>query len=302
MRGESMSPVNKILEVWPDLNNIEQLPGGGQKEVYRAQSQQFGDVAIKVIKIGRNNDLRAQREIEIMRACEIPHIPKLYDCQNCQFDNSNQMVLIEEYISGITLREHFVQNQQMSIDEAIVLMDFLLSAIVELEQRQIVHRDIKPENIIISSLNHQYKLLDFGIARDLNQVSLTATEGFGPNTPGYAPPEQFNNMKSDISSVTDLFAIGVVAYEAITGSNPYIQNGDNGFLNIYIRTNTMPTPDLPIHQTYNTELFSFIRSLMAKHIHRRPPSAREAYKWFLEILEERKKMIEDINNPTFQGV
>lgn len=291
-----MSTIEKIQEIWTDLTNIRLLANGGQKEVYRATSERFGDVALKVIKSSRGNP-RAAREIEIMRSCVIPHIPKLHDCQYCSFDDSERVVLIEEFISGDTLREHLINYSCMNIDDVISLMYFLLSAVVELETRGIVHRDIKPENILVCPGDTGYRLLDFGIARDLNQVSLTATDGFGPNTPGYAPPEQFNNIKADVSSQTDLFAIGVVAYEAITGVNPYIRNGDTG-LDIYMRTNTMPTPDLVLNEECNRTLFRFIRSLMAKQPHRRPPSAQIAYRWFEDILQKRNNMIQNIGGFT----
>ena len=79
--------------------------------------------------------------------------------------------------------------------------------IKQLEACKIVHRDIKPENIIVTSAGKIF-FLDFGIARILGLPTLTKTEAIvGPHTPGYAAPEQFNDLKSDIDSRADLFSI-----------------------------------------------------------------------------------------------
>jgi serine/threonine-protein kinase len=90
-----------------------------------------------------------------------------------------------------------------------------------LEDMNIVHRDIKPENNIVSDDGKAY-FLDFGIDSMLGAPSLTATEALaGPHTPGYAAPERFNNLKSDIDSRADLFSIGVATYERLSGKNPF---------------------------------------------------------------------------------
>ena len=84
--------------------------------------------------------------------------------------------------------------------------------------------------------NGEYWLLDFGIARHLDKESITASGAmFGPASAGYAPPEQFRNIKTEIDIRTDLFAIGVVAYEALTGSHPFLQ-GAKDRVDAYRRT------------------------------------------------------------------
>ena len=95
--------------------------------------------------------------------------------------------------------------------------------LVGAEGEGIVHRDIKPENIIMGQ-NGDFWLLDFGVARDLGEESLTPTAApFGPATLGYAPLEQIRNIKGDIDIRADLFALGITLYECALGGEPVVE-------------------------------------------------------------------------------
>jgi serine/threonine-protein kinase len=145
-----------------------------------------------------------------------------------------------------------------------------------------VHRDIKPENIMVCT-DGTFKLIDFGIARHLIKSSLTPTEAhFGPHTAGYAAPEQFRNLKKEIDIRTDLFAIGVVVYEALAGKHPFIE-GSRDQLETLRRTETMIPPPLKVAVDKEDQLSNFIAVLMAKYPSRRPPTAVQAQQWFASI-------------------
>jgi serine/threonine protein kinase len=99
----------------------------------------------------------------------------------------------------------------------------VLEALERAETVQIVHRDVKPDNIMCDGEGN-FWLLDFGIARHLELSSLTPTASpFGKMTLGYAPPEQCRNVKGDIDSRADLFALGVTLHECATGRNGFFE-------------------------------------------------------------------------------
>src|SRR5262249_15937464 len=118
-----------------------------------------------------------------------------------------------------------------------------LEALVAAGAAKIGHRDVKPENII-QSPQGEFFLLDFGIARHLQLSSNTPTANhFGKFTVGYAPPEQFRNIKRDIDARLDLFATGVTMYECAIGLNPF-RHGAANDLDVLRRIETQPLPPL----------------------------------------------------------
>jgi serine/threonine-protein kinase len=175
------------------------------------------------------------------------------------------------------------RERKLSIAFIIQLIRTLLQFAVEAEKKKLVHRDIKPENIMIDISNNLW-ILDFGIARHLEKSSLTMTQDrFGPHTAGYAAPEQFRNLKRDIDIRADLFTIGIVAYEAFTGENPF-RSGARDALAVLYRTETLLVSPLIIPGDSQNQLSGFIRVLIEKFPSRRPPNAETALNWFNTII------------------
>ena len=126
--------------------------------------------------------------------------------------------------------------------------------------------------------------MDFGIARHLEKPSITATDAhFGPHTPGYAPPEQFRNIKKEVDIRADLFSIGVLVYEAIAGEHPFI-SGARDYLDILRRTETLAVNFLVIPEDSQKQLGGFINILMSKYPSRRPKTAQIALDWYYALL------------------
>ncbi|KXK65439.1 serine/threonine-protein kinase [Christensenella minuta] len=190
------------------------LARGGQKQVYKAESSKYGNVVVKLyFNVG---DPRSEREIDIGLNKNFNNVPKIFETGYLEIEGEKTLYIVEQRVNGELLRAKIQRNDYLNLKEAVIFLEQGLTFIEQLEKENIVHRDIKPENIIVDNNGIVY-FLDFGIARVLGQPSLTQTEAmFGPHTPGYAAPEQFNNLKSNIDSRTDLFSIGVVTYECIT--------------------------------------------------------------------------------------
>jgi serine/threonine protein kinase len=263
----------------PDLYDLDPLAHGGQKAVFRAKHVVYQDVVFKLLL---DSDERTQREIEVATQYQFSNVPKVYESGTISFAGAQSSYLLEAYVQGETLRTRLSRGK-VSLSTNLNLIRTLLTISTETEKRQLVHRDIKPENLILGSDGNIW-LIDFGIARHLSKASITATGArFGPCTVGYAAPEQFRNMKSDIDIRADLFSIGVVAYESFTGQNPF-KTGARDDFDVLRRTESVVLKPLNIQGDKSNELSQFISTLMDKYPSRRPRTAQQALNWFIGLL------------------
>jgi len=257
------------------LTDLAQLERGGQKVVFTAQHQTYGNIVLKLFfKI----DARAQRDIDISANMGFDCVPKIYESGNVIYEGTDTLYVIEQRINGEDLSKRIENGDKFTLMEAIDFLEQSLLFIKQLESENIVHRDIKPGNIIVS-VSGKVFFLDFGIARILGLPSLTKTEAIaGPHTPGYAAPEQFNNLKNDIDSRSDLFSIGVVTYECLSGHNPFSE-GAMSHMEILQRTETITPISFQIPGDSQQQFMGLLSSLMGKYPSRRPKDAEQALKW-----------------------
>jgi serine/threonine-protein kinase len=258
-----------------ELSDLKQIARGGQKDVYGAMHPNYGSV---VVKMFFKTDARSQREIDISAETEFDCLPKIYETGNVTYKGAATLYVIEQRVDGEELRKRLIRGERFSLKEAVNFLEQGLTFIEQLDSKNIVHRDIKPENIIVSANGKAY-FLDFGIARILGAPSLTETEALmGPHTPGYAAPEQFNNLKSDVDSRADLFSIGVVTYECLSGNNPF-SKGATSNLDILQRTQTIAPMTLQLPGDTQQQFIGLLSSLMGKFPSRRPKNATQALSW-----------------------
>jgi serine/threonine-protein kinase len=270
-----------VRKNFPGLESIETLSFGGQKEVFKGSHQDYGDVVIKIIKPSEDEYERTLREISAVEIIESENVPTVYKT-NLEQSQPSPIWIIEQCIPGKTLRALLKEGKRFSLTEIVEFLETLLKISTEAERKRIVHRDIKPENIILDD-SGKYWLIDFGIARHLDLNSLTSTNrGLGLFTVGYAAPEQFRNIKKEISIRADLFSIGIVAMELLTGKNPFIENARN-ILEVLRNTETFVLPTLKIDGDAQYQLAAFIRVLGDKRLSRRPSTAKEAYEIFRSV-------------------
>lgn len=213
--------IDKQIESYKILRKIGH---GGMGTVYLAVRK--GDfekrVALKLIKRGMDTNSVLKRfvmERQILAGLEHPNIANLLDGGSTE---DGLPYLVMEHIEGEPITK-FCDSQQFSIEERLELFRKICAAVSYAHQNLVVHRDIKPSNILVAK-DGTPKLLDFGIAKllhpdwSLETDEATATM-FRIMTPEYASPEQIRGLP--ITTTSDVYSLGVVLYELLTGERPY---------------------------------------------------------------------------------
>jgi serine/threonine protein kinase len=198
-----------------------ELGSGGMATVYRAQDLRHRrEVAIKVLHPAVASSIgpeRFLREIEIAAGLSHPHILPLLDSG----DAEGVLYYVMPIVEGPSLRDRLRRSGELPVDEAVGILRDLADALSYAHGRGIVHRDVKPENVLLAGSHAQ--LTDFGVAKAVHDAaqsgSLTGT-GVIVGTPAYMAPEQAAG-DPQIDHRADLYAVGVLGYEMLTGAPPF---------------------------------------------------------------------------------
>lgn len=269
-------------EQFRDISNLTVLNRGGQRLVLAGQHSTDGDVVLKLLYPGSDIQ-RVLREIQAVQRVASPRIPIILDAGTTQSPLGELAWVREQRIIGTDLRG-VLERGVLSPTELMRLGLHMLEALCAAESVRIVHRDVKPDNIKVDT-SGSYWLLDFGLARHLDLVSLTATDNpFGVGTPGYAPPEQARNRKGEIDGRADLFALGVTLYESAEGLNPlHAEARDN--LVVLDRTEHQSIP--PIQRPIDAagEFGDLVQAITRIRREHRPATVASALEWMREICE-----------------
>ena len=211
-----MDLVGKMLAGRYDI--IEEIGKGGMANVYKAQDHFLNRfVAIKVLKEELSDDKefvhRFNTEAQAAARISNPHVVSIYDVG---FENGLYYIVME-YIEGITLKEYIEKKHNLSWQEAAEFAAQICEGLDAAHKQSVIHRDIKPQNIIMTADN-VLKVTDFGIARATSQATTTNSSST-IGTVHYLSPEQarggYTNEK------TDIYSLGVVLYEMLTGRLPF---------------------------------------------------------------------------------
>jgi serine/threonine protein kinase/tetratricopeptide (TPR) repeat protein len=200
---------------------------GGMGAVFhatRADGEFAQTAALKLIKRGMDSDAVLRRffnERQILASLEHPNIARLIDGGTT---DDGLPFFVMEYVEGTTILE-FADAENLDLEEKLELFRQICAAVSYAHQNLVIHRDLKPSNILITK-DGVVKLLDFGIAKLLksDDENLTATRNF-VFTPEYASPEQVRGEK--LTTATDIYSLGVILYELLTGNRPYKTESKN---------------------------------------------------------------------------
>lgn len=222
----------------PGYRIIRKINQGGMSTVYLAIQLSVGrEVALKVMSPALNADPvfseRFQREANIVGQLSHPHIVSIYDIG--RFKNLNYIAM--DYLAGGSVHDKMTSG--LSATEALRITQEIAYALDHAHEKGYIHRDIKPENILFRE-DDTAVLSDFGVAKTVSSASRMTNAGTVVGTPHYMSPEQARGKPIDGRS--DLYSLGVVFYEMLTGSVPYRAEEA---VAIAIKHLTAPIPKLP---------------------------------------------------------
>lgn len=164
---------------------------------------------------------RLTREILALQAVNHPGIASFKEYTFSSREGRQRHHIVEEFIVGDDLTAHLHEGRPWSRSQVSTFFASLCDALDVLGKKAIVHRDLKPSNIRVRA-NGSPVIIDLGLARHLALTDLTSTsDGAAIGTPLYFAPEQFRGTKHDIDHRTDLFAVGIMLYQALVGQHPF---------------------------------------------------------------------------------
>ncbi len=256
-----------------DYDLADTLGQGGMASVFRATYRPTGEVVAlkRMLPHIADNDVfvaRFVREVELSSKLTNPHVVRV---QGYGQDDEGSWFLALEFCDGGTLVPYLKQVPKVPAPLVALMLDEMLEGLQVAHEAGIIHRDIKPPNILVTKAG-VIKLSDLGIARSAGDETLTAT-GEVIGTPAYMSPEQAHGLKA-LDGRSDLFAVGMLAYRMLVGSNPYAS--DNVATSI-LRVTTGPDLKLgDVMQTLPPILEGVIDGLVVKDREARLSSARAA--------------------------
>ncbi|MDO4665548.1 MAG: serine/threonine-protein kinase [Actinomycetaceae bacterium] len=257
---------------------LSRIAVGGMGEVWQARDQKTSDiVAAKVLReeLAGQHQFLARFEVEARNAQKAKHenLATVLDYG----EEDGLAWLIMELVKGLPLTDLLANSTTMEPELLLSILYQTACALDAVHRAGVVHRDIKPANILITP-EGVAKLTDFGISLGNNQQQLTAA-GMVMGTAQYLPPEQA--MGNQASSVGDLYALGVIAYEALAGKRPF-----TGKTQVDIAFSHVNDPVPPLPDTVPAPLVDLVMWLLKKDPTKRPQSARELARALSRISSE----------------
>ena len=256
---------------------VRELGAGGMATVYLARDLKHErEVALKVLKPELAAVLGAERfvvEIKTTAALQHPHILPLFDSGSAD----GFLFYVMPYIQGETLRGKLDRETQLGIDEAVRIASDVASALHYAHTHGVIHRDIKPENILLH--DGRPMVADFGIALALSAAAggrMTET-GMSLGTPHYMSPEQATADK-EISGRSDIYSLGSVLYEMLTGNPPHTGSSAQQIIMKIIAESVEPVTK------YRKSVPPNVAAAVAKSLEKLPADRFESAKAFAEAL------------------
>ena len=252
---------------------IRQIGSGGMSYVYLAIDEQTSrEVAIKMLKDELHDDQefvsRFQTEARAASSLDHPNIVKVLGVGQ----EGGKRYMVQEYISGETLKQHIQERGRIRWEEAVPLIMQIASGLEHAHTHGVVHRDIKPHNILMADAETAM-LTDFGIARASTSNTVTIQGGSTMGSVHYFSPEQARG--GIVGPKADIYSLGVVMYETVTGVLPF--EGENSVAVAVKHLQDTPENPTVMYSEIPVGLSNIILKCMQKSPSTRYDSARELY-------------------------
>jgi predicted Ser/Thr protein kinase len=254
-----------------DYELQEEIGRGGMGVVYKARQVTLNrTVAVKMIiagvYAGPDERRRFQREAEAAAQLRHPNIVAIHEVG----EHEGRSYFSMDYIEGQTLSAQLKEGK-LPPARAAALVKTLAEAVHFAHQRGTLHRDLKPQNILIGT-DGQPHILDFGLARPVEREAGLTRTGDVMGSPSYMPPEQATGRIGDIGPATDVYALGAILYEAITGSPPF--TGETAMEVLSQVIDNEPSPPRKVNPAVPADLETICLKCLEKRPERRYHSAR----------------------------
>jgi len=225
--GEELRATEKLTMI-RDYHILESIGEGGMGCVFRAVHTRLNRaVAIKVLRRDRVNSKEAIsrffREMEVVGKLEHPNIVRALDAGV----QDGQQYLVMEYLAGVDVGRILSRMGPLPVSDACQIIRLAASALQYAHDQKILHRDVKPSNLLVTP-DGILKLLDLGLAQfcDHSIQTLLSSEDQAIGTLAYMAPEQLSR-KEEVTTLADIFSLGVTLHEILTGQRPYVLPGAN---------------------------------------------------------------------------
>jgi serine/threonine-protein kinase len=205
---------------YPEYKFLQRLTPSAQKAAFQVRDAAGKHFCLKLISPTCNLD-RVNREIVVLQSIDHPNVVRMVAYENVTRSGMQRHCIVEEFVNGADLESKLIAGTKWARSGAAKFFASLLDGLEALRKINVVHRDLKPNNIRVRP-DDSPVIIDFGLARLLDLSSLTATSvGAAVGTLLYFSPEQFAGSRTDIDHRTDLFAVGVLLYQALLGRHPF---------------------------------------------------------------------------------
>jgi len=269
---------------------IREIGAGGMGTVWlaeRADGTLQRQVALKLPRYGWAAGVaeRLGQERDALAALEHPHIARLYDAG---ITPAGRPYLAMEYVDGLPI-DAFAAAHGLSVRARVGLLQQVAAAVQYAHGRLVVHRDLKPSNILVTR-HGEARLLDFGAAKLLHdgpQDSALTREVGRALSPDYAAPEQIRNEPITVAS--DVYSLGIVLFELLTGSRPYTLGAHHGLAAALAAADVaLPSSRVGNNRRLSRELRGDLDNIITKALKRDP---RERYRTVLEFSEDLQRWL-----------
>ena len=232
---------NEVRAFFPTLSDLAPIGDpAGQKVVYGCRLADGRRCVLKLVQLPAPLDedseaeyneavARMRREIEILSSIHSPHVTRVADpsegLQLCEIASQQCAYYFENLVDGPSVAALLAGGTSLTAEDVARLGVHVALAINEFWARGTVHRDVKPANIMREDATRTYVLLDAGYALDLTGPSLTRVAGIAGTLPYFSPERLDLGQKRQLDFRSDLYSLGIVMYEALSGRHPYITHG-----------------------------------------------------------------------------